>query len=506
MAVAAVCLCAQEGYQERYRPQFHFSPAANWTNDPCGVVFAFGNYHLFFQHNPFANVWGHMSWGHATSPDLVHWTQLPVAIPDDSRAAIFTGSSVVDHANTSGLCAGQAEGCIVSVYTGYTPKTATTPERQVENIAYSQDGRTWTKYAGNPVLDLGRSDTRDPKVFWHEGTHKWVMVIVQADDKKVRIFGSRDLKQWSELSEFGPQGATGGMWECPDLYQLPVEGQPGNSRWILKIGLNPGHIAGGSGEQYFVGRFDGTRFTNENAAGEVRWLDYGRDNYCASTFNNEPEGRPKHLIGWMNNWQYAGVGPTSPWRGAMTLARTVTLTEADGRLTLRQEPVEELRSLRDAAFAYSGASVAELNQKVGAWGERSQTFEMEAEIRPGGAQVVTWKLLKGSGDETVVGFDRGAGQLFVDRSHSAGANFSKAFPSKTVAPVKLEDGRLRLHIFVDRSSVEVFAQDGKVAMTNLVYPKADSTGIELSAQGGSLEAVRVNLWRLRSAWGGRIGQ
>jgi fructan beta-fructosidase len=266
LITAVVCWFAQERYDERYRPQFHFSPQTNWTNDPCGLVFAFGNYHLFFQHNPFANVWGHMSWGHAVSPDLVHWTPLPVSIPEDAKAAIFTGSSIVDTNNTSELCSQGREACIVSIYTGFTPKTASAPERQTENLAYSQDGRNWTKYAANPVLDLGRSDTRDPKVFWYPPTKRWIMVIVQANDKKIRIFGSRDLKQWQALSEFGPQGGTGGVWECPDLYSLPVEGQPGKTRWILKIGLNPGHIAGGSGEQYFVGQFDGTRFTNDNAS------------------------------------------------------------------------------------------------------------------------------------------------------------------------------------------------------------------------------------------------
>ncbi|MGH9583817.1 MAG: glycoside hydrolase family 32 protein, partial [Bryobacteraceae bacterium] len=219
LGAGALCLLAAGHYNERYRPQFHFSPRIDWTNDPCGLVYAFGHYQLFFQYNPFANVWGHMSWGHAISSDLVHWTQLPVAIPEDKKAAIFTGSSVFDRNNTSGLCSSRRRGCIVSIYTGYTPKTATPPERQTQNLAFSQDGRTWTKYSGNPVLDLGRSDTRDPKVFWYAPSRRWIMVIVFANEKKVSFFSSPNLTQWKHLSDFGPQGAATGVWECPDLYR-----------------------------------------------------------------------------------------------------------------------------------------------------------------------------------------------------------------------------------------------------------------------------------------------
>jgi fructan beta-fructosidase len=481
-------------YGERYRPQFHFSPQSNWTNDPCGLVFAFGDYHLFFQHNPFANVWGHMSWGHATSPDLVHWTRLPVAIPEDNKAAIFTGSSVVDTNNTSGLCASAHGGCIVSIYTGAAQN------KQTQNLAVSQDGRTWTKYPGNPVLDLGRNDTRDPKVFWHAPTKHWIMVIVLANEKKVRIFNSPDLKHWQALSDFGPQGATGGVWECPDLYRLPIQGKPNESRWILKIGINPGHVSGGSGEQYFVGKFDGTRFINESPSDQIRWLDYGRDCYCALTFNNEPADGPPHIIGWMNNWQYAGVAPTSPWRGAMTLPRSLSVWETQGALALAQQPVPALRALRREQFRYAGASEADLNRQLAAWPHRSQTFEMEVEIQPGGAQRIAWSLLQGENDETLIGFDTVTSELFVDRSKCANAHFSDKFPSRTVAPLRLNHGVLRLHIFVDRSSVEVFAQDGRVAMTNLVFPNPSSTGLSLRTSGGKLESIRCSVWKLGSAW------
>jgi len=487
-ATLACCLFAAEQYNEPYRPQFHFSPLINWTNDPCGLVFAFGKYHLFFQYNPFANVWGHMSWGHAVSSDLVHWKQLPVAIPDDDKVAIFTGSSVVDAENTSGLC--QQAGCIVSIYTGFTPPTATAPERQMQNLAYSQDGLTWTKYSGNPVLDLHRSDTRDPKVFWYAPARRWIMLIVQANEKKVRFFSSPNLREWQHLSDFGPRGATGGVWECPNLIRLPVQGKPGTNRWVLTVGLNPGGVAGGSGEQYFVGDFDGTTFRSGQES--IHWVDYGRDCYCALTFNHEPKPEAPRMIGWMNNWQYAGDTPTAPWRGSMTLPRSLSLTE-DG--TLVQQPIEELRALRGEAFTYEGVSVSDLNRKLANWSHRGQTFEIEASLWLGEAKHLEWKL---DGDEASVGFDATEGTLYVERKGS----FNRAFPSKTKAPLQLGSKPLQLHIFVDRSSIEVFAQDGALALTNLVFPKSSSHGLALTSSGGPLKEIRVSMWALQSAWNG----
>ena len=501
LCVASLGLLAEKPYLERYRPQFHFSPAANWTNDPCGLVYAFGKYHLFFQHNPFANVWGNMSWGHAVSLDLVHWKQLPVAIAADPQAAIFTGSSVFDQNNTSGLCASAQHGCIVSIYTGNSPKTAATREKQTQNLAFSDDGVTWTKYSANPILDLGRSDTRDPKVFWYEPTRRWIMVIVVADQKKLRFFDSFNLKEWHALSEFGRQGATGGVWECPDLNQLPVPGKPGQNRWILKVGINPGHIAGGSGEQYFIGHFDGTRFINDNPPSQIHWLDYGRDSYCALTFNNQPHAEAPRMIGWMNNWQYAGSVPTSPWRGSMTLPRSLSLSSENGNLTLLQNPLDEIRSLRSAQrFEYSGAAGPDLNQKLAHWTRRTQTFEMTAVIRPGSAKQLTWNLLEGEGEHVTLGYDAIKSELFVDRSQLAASHFNDAFPSRTVAPLTLGGSPLDLHVFVDRSSIEVFAQNGRIAITNLVFPKPQSIGLSLNTGGDRIEALNLKIWNLHSAW------
>ena len=247
------------GYQELYRPQFHFTPAQNWMNDPNGLVYYKGEYHLFYQHNPFGNTWGHMSWGHAVSRDLVHWQHLPVAIPEEGDEAIFSGSAVVDHKNTSGFGT-RRNPPMVAIY------TSARPDDQNQSLAYSTDrGRTWTKYAGNPVLDDADREFRDPKVFWYEPEREWRMVAVKALQRKVAIYRSKDLKAWTHLSDFGPANAVGGAWECPDLFPLEVDGKRHKTKWVMLVSLNPGGIAGGSGMQYFVGDFDGTRFTADDA-------------------------------------------------------------------------------------------------------------------------------------------------------------------------------------------------------------------------------------------------
>jgi len=298
ISIGLLALCAAAEYTEPFRPQFHFSPAKHWTYDPNGLVFYKGEYHLFYQYNPFGNQWGHMSWGHAVSPDMVHWEHLPVALAEENSVMIFSGSAVVDRHNSSGLC--QSSDCLVAIYTGHTPT------RQTQNIAFSNDrGRTWTKFKNNPVIDLGMRDFRDPKVFWYEPTHRWIMVVALPKEQKVRFFGSTDLKRWNALSDFGPAGATHGDWECPDLFPLPLDGGRG-SRWMLSININPGALQGGSGNQYFIGQFDGTRFTNDNPPSQTLWADYGKDFYASTSFNNIPASDGRRVwMGWLSNWLYA---------------------------------------------------------------------------------------------------------------------------------------------------------------------------------------------------------
>ncbi|HTP89588.1 MAG TPA: glycoside hydrolase family 32 protein [Bryobacteraceae bacterium] len=454
-AFAALALFAPsaELYRERYRPQFHFSPERNWTNDPCGLIYRNGEYHLFFQFNPFDKVWGHMSWGHAISRDLVHWKQLPVAIPEDGDVMIFTGSSVLRGKR------------IVSIWTGDVARRP-----QTQNLAFSADGRTWTKYPGNPVLDQGKKDFRDPKVLWHAATKRWIMVVMLPNEYKAQFYSSRDLKHWIHLSDFGPADVTREQWECPDFYQLPVDGNPKNTRWVLKIGTNPGHIAGGSGEQYFVGRFDGIRFTNDNPPETSLWVDYGRDCYCEFSFNNAPA---TIAMGWMSDWLYAGETPTSPWRGQMTIPRRLSLQTTPEGIRLVQTPIEGLKALR--------------RERLSALAEAGDTFEFTGAIAPGRE----FRLALAGAE---LAYDPAKSEIYVDRTQG-NVNFSPKFPARTAAPVQLHGRPLKLHVFVDRSSIEVFADGGRVTLTNLVYPTESRPPVILQ---GAIDNLEV--WKLASIW------
>ena len=806
---------ASASYQEPFRPQFHFTPAQNWMNDPNGLVYYKGEYHLFYQHNPFGNTWGHMSWGHAVSRDLVHWKHLPVAIAEDEgREAIFSGSAVVDHRNTSGFGT-RRNPPMVAVY------TSARPDDQNQSLAYSTDrGRTWTKYAGNPVLDDADREFRDPKVFWYEPERKWVMVLAKAVQRKVAIYESKDLKSWRHLSDFGPANAVAGIWECPDLFQLPVDGDRRNKKWVMVVSLNPGSIAGGSGTQYFVGDFDGKRFTADNArpytppegevfedfeapgygdwtttgaafgsgpatgtlpgqqtvsgfAGErlvnsflefdssqgtltsppfritrdyinllvgggahahdpaagdgtpppgalvgsfestyeaegwrptgdfagtqpfrggegrmgeqivdtffgpggnngdpltgrivspeftitrdyvnfmiaggphtgaartsvdlvvdgqvartasgretgnlnwvawdvrdlagrtahleivdlntggwghiladhfmladaparirsdetavnllvdgdvvrsaagkesealdwvawdvrdligrearvqivdrnsggwghiladqitfadeaalsteqrASWLDYGKDYYAAVSWNGVPDGR-RLMIGWMNNWQYANQIPTSPWRSAMSVPRELGLQTIDGRTQLVQQPVRELRSLRTwSSYRQHRRRIPQGSTTLPA---RGKTLAIDADLRLASAKRAGLKVRTGNGQETVIGYDAEAGELYVDRTRSGTSDFNRNFPGVQRAPLAARNGRIHLHILVDWSSVEVFADHGQTVITDQIFPDATSDGIELFADGGGATLERLKIQPLRSSW------
>ena len=497
------CLAAAWGqnYREPYRPQFHFSPRQNWTNDPNGLVWFDGEYHLFYQYNPSGDTWGHMSWGHAVSPDLVHWEELPVALAEEDGIMIFTGSTVVDEHNTSGFClAGKP--CMVAVYTGHTPRAGNGKPLQTQNLAYSNDrGRTWTKYAANPVLNLNLPDFRDPHVLWSAAARRWVMAVALPNDHKVLIYGSADLKHWERLSEFGPAGATGGQWECPTLTEIPVEGSaPRRTRWVLKVGLNPGGIQGGSGEQYFVGSFDGTRFVNDNPASTTLWTDYGKDCYCALTFNNLPRTEAPVMLGWMNNWQYAAKLPTAPWRGQMTAPRLLQLREGPEGLRLVQQPVGTIRKLRQNHFSWTGTSAADLNKALRAHPAGDTSFELEATIPAGTGGATGWKFLSTKGTYITVGYDPARREVFVERAHSGNTGFSPQFPVRTAAPLPGVGQSLDLTILVDRSTLEVFAQHGQAAITNLFYPLEGPLPQEFFAASGQPGSIAVERWDLRSAW------
>jgi fructan beta-fructosidase len=492
-------------YRERFRPQYHFTPSANWMNDPNGMVYYDGEYHLFYQYNPFGGKWGHMSWGHAVSPDLLHWEHLPVAIPEAKGVMAFSGSGVVDWNNTSGF-GRDGKPPLVAIYTGHRETN------QSQYIAYSNDrGRTWTVFDGNPVLDIGRKDFRDPKVFWHEPHQRWVMVVALPDQHTVSFYSSPDLKQWMHLSDFGPAAAVGGIWECPDLFKLPVDGDPKNTRWVLIVSLNPGSISGGSGMQYFVGHFDGTRFTAESPAtgitsarmplDSVLWADYGKDFYAAVSWSDVPREDGRRLwLGWMNNWQYAQDIPTSPWRSAQSLPRTLALRTTVQGIRMVQQPVRELQQLRGSRRTLAAQPIGEGATSLARQGIAGTALEIIAEFEVGTAAELGLKVRTGEQEETVIGIDPRAGQLFVDRTRSGQVGFHAEFSGRHTAPLPVENGRVRLHVFVDWSSVEVFAANGEVVVTDQIFPAPESDGVALYARGGTARLVSLDAWPLDSIW------
>ncbi len=477
-------------YREPHRPQYHFTPEVNWMNDPNGLVYADGEYHLFYQHNPHGNEWGHMSWGHAVSKDLVAWDHLPIALHDEYGVMAFSGSAVADADNTSGLGT-RDKPPLVAVYTGHGHG------KQTQDLASSVDrGRTWTKFPGNPVLDVGQAEFRDPKVAWHAATKQWVMVVSLAVQKKLQFYGSKDLKAWTHLSDFGPAGvADKPNWECPDLFELPVVGEPGVTRWVLKADMGSGAVAGGSGGEYFLGTFDGKAFTPD--AKTSQWVDYGRDFYAPISWSNVPPKDGRRIwIGWMNNWETA-LNPTAPWRSAMSVPRELTLRRIGGTLRLCQVPVRELEALRGKPevienFALSAARPLDT---------RGRQVEVVLEFDPGTAAEVGVRVLKGGDEQTIVGYDAEAKTVSVDRTKSGNVGFHKAFAGRHAGPLAPEaDGRVRLRVLVDRCSVEVFGNRGETVVTDLVFPAAASDRLELFARGGEARVTACRVYPLKSIW------
>jgi sucrose-6-phosphate hydrolase SacC (GH32 family) len=617
-----------------YRPVYHYAPARNWMNDPNGLVYLDGEYHLFYQYNPSGPEWGNIGWGHAVSRDLATWDELGLAIPGAGEEMIFSGSAVVDTENTSGF-GKPGTPAMVAIYTSARSGV------QAQSLAYSIDrGRTWTRHADNPVLDVGLSDFRDPKVFWYAPKRQWVMSVVRSLERKVSFYASDDLRSWRHLSDFGPAGAVGGVWECPDLIELSVEGRPGETVWMLTVSLNPGGASGGSGAQYFLGHFDGTRFTPDAASlgafegggwegwqtsgtafgagpaagslpgqnaitggdgselvnsfhggdeatgtltsppftieraqisllvgggsgpgtaaelivddrvvrsaggrdseelgwitwdvadlagSEARillrddatgpwghllvdsiragdaplWLDWGRDYYAAVSWNSVPGGPPL-MIGWMSNWDYAGKTPSRAWRGAMSVPREIRLRRDGNRLVALQRPVASLRKrvTGEPWRLASGAVISgtPVDAGVHPLDVRGDALDIELELEPADAARVGIDVRVGDGERTRIGYDAERRELFVDRSRSGADEFSSGFAGEQRAPLELAGDAVSLRIMVDRSSVEVFADDGARAISDLIYPRAESDGVALFAEGGSARVRRLELRRLR---------
>lgn len=473
--------------KEKFRPVYHHTPVYGWMNDPNGMFYKDGVYHLYFQYNPYGSVWGNMHWGHSTSTDLMHWKFEGCAIVPDAWGAIFSGSCVVDHENTAGF----GKEAVVAFYT--SAKSTPWGDIQMQSMAYSLDnGKTFTKYEGNPILTSSEKDFRDPKVFWYAPGKHWVMIL--AVGQHMEIYSSVNLKEWKKESEFGAmQGAHGGVWECPDLVEIPVEGTR-EKKWVLICNLNPGGPFGGSAAQYFVGSFDGKKFVNESPT-QTKWMDWGKDNYATVTWNNAPDGRCIAL-GWMSNWQYANNVPTRQYRSANTLARDLTLYREGQELYLKSTPSVEVKKARGKKVSIPSFRVSEKHEIVNLFEDNQGAYEVEILIQNAGASKIAFCLLNDKGEKVSMYYDLNRKQFVMDRSESGTVDFSKDFPAVTVAPANV-DKELTLRLFVDRSSIEAFGEDGKFVMTNLVFPSQPYVKMCFEADKNGYAVKTLNVYKLQ---------
>ena len=473
--------------RETYRPVYHHTPVYGWMNDPNGMFYKDGVYHLYFQYNPYGSMWANMTWGHSTSTDLTHWTYEGTAIVPDAWGAIFSGSCVVDKDNTAGF----GKGAVVAFYT--SAKSTPWGDIQSQSMAYSLDnGKTFIKYEHNPILTSTERDFRDPKVFWYAPGKHWVMML--AVGQEMQIYSSGNLKEWKKESSFGAmQGAHGGVWECPDLVEVAVEGSK-EKKWVLICNLNPGGPFGGSAAQYFVGSFDGKKFVNESPT-QTKWLDCGKDNYATVTWSNAPAGRCIAL-GWMSNWQYANSVPTTQYRSANTLARDLTLYRVGGELYLKSKPSPEIKKARAEEKKIPTFEVKGNYEVASLLADNKGAYEIEMAIENKGTSKIDFSLMNEKGEKVAMYYDVVRKQFVMDRSASGIVGFSRDFPAVTVAPVRNTD-QIHLRLFIDRSSVEAFGEEGEYVMTNLVFPAEPYNRMVFSSDKGSYIVKSMNVYRLQ---------
>ncbi len=503
-----------------YRPSYHFTPLYGWMNDPNGMVYKDGEYHLYFQYNPYGSKWGNMHWGHAVSRDLIHWEHLSPAIARDTLGHIFSGSSVIDKNNT----AGYGKNTIVALYTSASDKNG-----QIQCMAYSNDnGRTFTKYEGNPVLTPfdGLKDFRDPKVFWFEKGKCWYMIV--SADKETRFYKSKNLKKWTYVSSFGNGlGQQPCQYECPDFFQLPVNGDKKNMKWIMTMNINPGCIFGGSATEYFVGDFDGKNFTCPDAH-DVKWLDYGKDHYATVTFSNT--GDRVLALTWMSNWQYANLTPFKQNRGANALPRELKLFSIADKYYLSENVAPEVTALRKVTHDLGSETVDGSKELKGAAAGMDGAFEIEADITPDSNGIAGIEISNNKRERAIIYFDMKKGRIVMDRTESGLTDFGKRavphdieaawdkqrekqakqparivnsinykndFALATWAPLSLcESKTFHIDIFVDRSSIEIFVNDGRIAMTNLVFPIEAYENLKFYSKGGKAEFKNIKVHKL----------
>lgn len=464
--------------RDRFRPHVHFTAARNWINDPNGLVWFDGEWHLFYQYNPYGEQWGHMSWGHAVSRDLLTWEELPVAIAECDEYMIFSGSCVVDWANTSGLGDGSIPP-LIALYTSH----AQAGDGQAQCLASSRDrGRTWQKHDDNPVLDIGLADFRDPKVFWHTQSRQWIMAVARAAERRISFYGATDLKSWHHLSDFGPAGPDGKLWECPDLFLL--EGEPRTaSRWVLKVDLLERTDSPVAVAQIFFGEFDGTRFLCDvDAHGDALWqtADHGRDFYAAMSWSDVPRSDGRRIwLAWMNSHQYARLTPTGSWRGAMSIPRELSLRQFPDRIRLIQSPVCELADLREECTTIrkepNGRAILALDD-----GAHELSCDFDATEQSNLAIVITWS----TGASLQLGYDAQRAEFYVDRSSSGALTDHPAFAGRVFARRIATTLAASMRVFLDTCLLEVFCDDGEVVFSEQIFPPAGTATLTLSGRAG----------------------
>ena len=478
--------------EKKYRPLFHHAPLYGWMNDPNGMFYKDGVWHLYYQYNPYGSKWQNMTWGHSTSTDLINWEHQPEAIRPDGLGSIFSGSSVIDHEGTAGF----GKDAVVALYTSAGTS-------QMQSLAHSLDGgRTFVKYPGNPVITL-ESEARDPNMFWNDATKEWNLVLAHALDHEMLFFTSPDLKTWTLQSAFGKgEGSQDGVWECPDLFKLPVNGT-GEEKWVLICNINPGGPFGGSAVQYFVGDWDGKTFkADTDAEGKVptKWLDYGKDNYALVSWSDAPDGR-RTAIGWMSNWQYAADVPTMQFRSANTLPREIGLFKGpDGQIYASSAPSPELTAMRGRLALSKGSVKAGKNPTSFALpSENSGICEILLDIDGGSKEDVTLTLSNKAGNKVDMVYDAGKHTMSFDRRESGIVDFSENFPVVTVSPTFESNDRISLRIFIDRSSIEVFGNGGEFVMTNLVFPTEPYSTLSVSSLGGKAKISNLKIYSLKQS-------
>lgn len=468
-------------YNEQYRPYYHFSPQYGWTNDPNGMVYHNGEYHLFYQHNPYGSMWGNMNWGHAVSKDLKKWEHLPVAISPDSIGAIFSGSAVIDKENTAGF----GKNAMVAIYTA-------AGKSQVQSIAYSLDnGRTFTKYNRNPVLtDPNYVDFRDPKVFWHDASKQWIMSL--ATTQVITFYGSKDLKEWNKLSEFGEGiGNHKGVWECPDLFPMVYNGQ---TKWVLLVSINPGGPNGGSATQYFIGDFDGKTF-KADALPYPLWLDSGRDNYAGVTWSGAPDNR-RVFIGWMSNWDYTELVPSVNFRGAMTLPRELKLVNNGKHLVVANPPVREIDELRSKAKDYQDLTIDKAYTIEKLLDNNNGAYEIEMLINRNNSENFSLVLSNRKGEELSFIFDLKNENLIVDRAKSGIIDFSEKFVTGAINGLIVKKPSYKIRLFIDKASSELFVNDGEVVQTNTMFPSEPYNILTFKTENGAIDVKGLKIYTL----------